>query len=93
MKLTNFSPLKCGKREYFHLKTTDAITEHQRAYCIKLNTPLKELRSLTFWFPKIKFIVSNSAALAQVAQRGDGCSIPGDIQGQAGWGYEHVTEL
>ena len=27
-------------------------------------------------------------ALAQIAQRGGGCPIPGDIQGQHGWGSE-----
>ena len=27
-------------------------------------------------------------ALAQVAQRGCGCPIPGSVQGQAGWGFE-----
>jgi len=26
---------------------------------------------------------------AQIAQRGGGCPIPGDAQGQAGWGFEH----
>ena len=29
-------------------------------------------------------------ALTQVAQRGGGCSVPGDIQGQAGQGSEHL---
>ena len=32
-------------------------------------------------------------AVAQVAQTGGGCPIPGDIQGQAGWGSEHLMEL
>ena len=36
-----------------------------------------------------KFTVRGSEALAQVAQRGDGCSISGDAQGQAGQGHEH----
>ena len=31
-------------------------------------------------------------ALAQVAQRGGGCPIPGDIQGQVEWGSEHLME-
>jgi len=30
----------------------------------------------------------NSETLAQVAQRGSGGSIPGNIQGQVGWGSE-----
>ena len=30
----------------------------------------------------------NGGALRQVAQRGGGCPIPGDTQGQAGWGSE-----
>ena len=34
-----------------------------------------------------------SEALAQVAQRGSGCSIPGDSQGQARQGSEHLMEL
>ena len=29
-------------------------------------------------------------ALAQVAQESGGCPIPGDTQGQAGWGSEHL---
>ena len=32
-------------------------------------------------------------ALAQAAQRGGGCPIPADIQGQTGWGSEHLMEL
>ena len=34
------------------------------------------------------FYSKDSEALAQVAQRGGGCPIPGDIEGQAGWGSE-----
>ena len=37
---------------------------------------------------KIFFMIRVSEALAQVAQRGGGCPIPGDIQGQAGQGSE-----
>jgi len=32
-------------------------------------------------------------AVAQVAQRGGGCPIHGDTQGQAGWDSEHLMEL
>ena len=32
-------------------------------------------------------------ALAQVAQRGGGCPIHGDTQGQAGWDSEQLMEL
>jgi len=28
-------------------------------------------------------------ALAQVAQRSCGCPLPGSVQGQFGWGFEH----
>ena len=35
-----------------------------------------------------KFSSKSGEALAQVAQRGGGCPIPGDIQGQAGQGSE-----
>jgi len=31
--------------------------------------------------------------LEQFAQRGGGRPIPGDTQGQAGWGSEHLMEL
>jgi len=34
-----------------------------------------------------------SEALEQVAQRGSGCSIPGDTQGQAEQNSEHLMEL
>ena len=39
------------------------------------------------------FYHQGGEALAQVAQRGGGCPIPGDTQGQAGWGSEHLMEL
>jgi len=32
-----------------------------------------------------KFFTENGEALAQAAQRGCGCSIPGDVQDQTGW--------
>ena len=35
----------------------------------------------------------SNEALAQVAQRCSGCLIPGDTQGQAGQGSEHLMEL
>ena len=31
--------------------------------------------------------------MAQAAQRGGGCPVPGDTQGQAGWDSEHLMEL
>ena len=34
-----------------------------------------------------------SDAVAQVTQRGGGCPIPGDIQGQPGRGSEHLIYL
>ena len=34
------------------------------------------------------FYNTTGETLAQAAQRGDGCSILGDTQGQAGWGSE-----
>ena len=41
-----------------------------------------------------KFLLSNGGeALAQAAQRGGGCPIPGDIQGKTEWGSEHLTDL
>ena len=39
------------------------------------------------------FYHQGGEAVAQVAQRGGGCPIPGDTQGQAGWGSEHLMEL
>ena len=36
------------------------------------------------------FCDKGSVALAQAAQRGDGCPIPADNQGQAGQGSEHL---
>ena len=39
------------------------------------------------------FYKKGGEALAQVAQRGDGCPVPGDSQGQAGRGSEHLMEL
>ena len=34
------------------------------------------------------FVTETGAVLAQVAQKGCGCPIPGSIQSQAGWGFE-----
>jgi len=42
---------------------------------------------------RIFFSSKGGEALAQVAQRGGGCPIPGDTRGQAGWGSEHLIEL
>jgi len=39
------------------------------------------------------FYNKDGEALAQVAQRGGGCSILGVVQGQAGWSSEHLMEL
>jgi len=39
------------------------------------------------------FYIKGSEAMTQVAQRCGGCPIPGDTQGQAGWGSEHLMEL
>ena len=36
------------------------------------------------------FSVKSGEALEQVAQRCDGCALPGNIQGQAGWGSEQL---
>ena len=36
------------------------------------------------------FYTKGGEALAQVAQRGGGCPVPGDAQGQAGRGSEHL---
>ena len=34
-----------------------------------------------------------SEALAQIAQRGGGCPVPGDIHGQAGWDSELLSTV
>ena len=39
------------------------------------------------------FYSKDGEALAQVAQRGGGCLVPGDIQGHAGQGSEQQMEL
>ena len=39
------------------------------------------------------FYTKGVEALAQVTQRAGGCPILGDIQGQAGWGSDHLMEL
>ena len=39
------------------------------------------------------FYTKGGKALAQVAQRGGGCPVLGDTQGQAGRGPEHLMEL
>ena len=39
------------------------------------------------------FYNKDGEAVELVAQRVGGSLIPGDIQGQAGWGSEHLTEL
>ena len=33
-------------------------------------------------------MASYDRSLEQLAQRGYGCSLPEDVQGQAGWGFE-----
>ena len=41
----------------------------------------------------IFFYSLSGKALEHAAQKGGGCPILGDIQGQAGWGSEHLMEL
>ena len=38
------------------------------------------------------FYSKGDEALAQVVQRDGGCPIPGDTQGQAGWGSEQLIQ-
>jgi len=45
------------------------------------------------FFIIIIFYDKGSEALEQFAQRGGGCPVPGDTQGQAGWGSEHLIVL
>ena len=35
------------------------------------------------------FYIMDDEALEQVVQRGEECLMSGNIQGQAGWGFEH----
>ena len=35
-----------------------------------------------------KLFIVSGGTLEQFAQRGCGCPLPGDVQGQAGWGFE-----
>ena len=44
-------------------------------------------------YKEIVFYIQGGEAVAQAAQRGGGCSIPGGTQGQTGWGSEHLMEL
>lgn len=39
------------------------------------------------------FYAKGNKALGSLAQRGGGCPVDGDIQGQSGWGSEHQREL
>ena len=39
------------------------------------------------------FYSKGGEAVVQVAQRGGGCPLLGDSQGQAGWGSENLMEL
>ena len=43
--------------------------------------------------PRCKHDCTEGTALEQVDLRGCGCPVPGDIQGQAGWGSGHLMEL
>ena len=42
------------------------------------------------WEDGIVWAIPKYYTLAQVAQRGGGCPVPGDAQGQAGRGSEHL---
>ena len=51
---------------------------------------------MTLWYKSIKkksFYGECGEALAEAAQRGGGCPVPGDIEGQSGPGSEHLLEL
>lgn len=49
--------------------------------------------TLRLYIRKKLFCDKGIEALAQVAQRGGRCPIPGDTQDQAGQGSEHLMEL
>ena len=50
--------------------------------------------ALLLWFQLLEGSgVKGGEALAWVVQRGGGCPNPGDTQGQARWGSEHLMEL
>ena len=55
--------------------------------------PSSKREEIQIAYKKIAFYCKGGEALAQVAQRGGGCPIPGDTQGQAGRGSEHLMEL
>ena len=62
--------------------------EHIPIFLIETEeTPTKQNRGNTLFFYS-----KGGEALAQVAQRGGGCPIPGDTQGQAGWGSEQPDQ-
>ena len=46
------------------------------------------MQGKVFWFSVCFFHCKGSDTLEQVAQRGGGCPILGDIQGWAGWSSE-----
>ena len=48
------------------------------------------LGQIQIGYKKEVFYNKGGEALEQVAQSGGGCSIPGDIQDQAGWGPEQL---
>ena len=53
-------------------------------------------RIYMYWIYRIQgrsFFDKDGEALLQVAQSTGGYPIPGDTQGQAGWGCEHLMEL
>ena len=50
----------------------------------------KKVKISSIWSLQQQTLNKGSEALKEVAQRGGGCPILGDIQGQTGWGIKQL---
>ena len=71
---------------YLHTQRFSALEPQQFSQAVHQGRFRLGIRKKGFFYDK------SGEALAQVAQR-CGCAIPGDTQGQSGWGSEHLMEL
>ena len=82
-----------NNKEAFRYLKGDCKKEGDRLFSRVFCDTTRRNGEIQTGYKKEVFYSKGGKAVAQVAQKGGGCPIPGDTQGQAGWGSEYLMEL